>query len=143
MRPGGGRTPNMARARRRLRVEGVRGFCQSRECLTVRTVELFFERKRTLTRQGVASPAFFMNTMQEKLDISPYLSYILRTRKRPLIKPCIVRTRDKVLVIDLSQTSIAGAIGNHGGLLRIDYCRDERHQPAAAVHESSEHSAQH
>ena len=60
-----------------------------------------------------------------------------------MTKRCIVRTSDRVLLVDLSQTSLAGAIGDHGGLLRIDYCRDERHQPAAAVHESSEHCAQH
>ena len=94
-------------------------------------------------KQGIFHPLlFYCHTAQEKVDTASNFSYILHTRVRPLTKPCIVRTRHKVQVIDLSQTSIAGAIGNHGGLVRIDYCRDERHQLAAAVHESSEHSAQ-
>ena len=53
----------------------------------------------------------------------PYeTSYGLLTFTTTLMRAVLVRTRYECKVIDLDRTSIAAAIGNHGGLLHIDYC---------------------
>jgi hypothetical protein len=64
----------------------------------------------------------------------PYESpYGLLTFATTLLRAVFIRTKYECKVIDLDKTSIAAAIGDHGGLLRIDYCRNAQRLLEVAV----------
>ena len=70
-------------------------------------------------------PCFFLVTTVHKLVDKPYENpYGLLTFAITLMRAVLVRTRYECKLIDLDRTSIAAAIGNHGGLLHIDYCNN-------------------
>ena len=57
-----------------------------------------------------------------KLVDSPYENpYGLLTFAITLMRPVFIRTKYECKVIDLDRTSLVGAIGNHGGYVRLDY----------------------
>ncbi len=57
-----------------------------------------------------------------KLVDSPYENpYGLLTFAITLMRLVFIRTKYECKVIDLDRTSLVGAIGNHGGYVRLDY----------------------
>ncbi len=67
-------------------------------------------------------PCFFLVTTVHKLVDSPYENpYGLLTFAITLMRPVFIRTKYECKVIDLDRTSLVGAIGNHGGYVRLDY----------------------
>ena len=64
---------------------------------------------------------FYVNTVHEKVD-KPYESpYGLLTFATTLLRAVFIQTKYECKVVDLDRTSLVGAIGNHGGYVRLDY----------------------
>ena len=69
-----------------------------------------------------------------QLVYKPYESpYGLLTFASTLLRAVLIRTKYECKVIDLDKTSMAAAIGDHGGLLHIDYCRNAQRLLEVAV----------
>ena len=87
-------------------------------------------------KQGwwVAIPAFFLShsALKGRQAVrEPLRSAHVRYHA---MRAVFIRTKYECKVVDLDRTSLVGAIGNHGGYVRLDYGMNA--QTAAAVHES-------
>ena len=95
---------------------------------------MFGKEEGAMAGTAAAVPAFFMpqcalNTRQSVRE--PLRSAHAATT---LMRAVFIQTKYECKIIDLDRTSIAGAIENHGGFLRIYYDNSSVRQLAAGEH---------
>ena len=67
-------------------------------------------------------PCFFLVTTVHKLVDNAYENpYGLLTFAITLMRAVFIRTKYMCKIVDLDRTSLAAAIGQHGGYVRLDY----------------------